>query len=551
MSFWISQAYEIRTARGEVLADGRKRLTRFIAWKQNNETQDQLTYTYGDADAFPGTAPTGWTGLLLAKIEADNSPANNGAGNDPVIQLTYETPGTVTERDDTRNNGALSLKTIVSFWTTPATPSGYTLVGTNTENVNGFAYKTYSYAKGNGQISREDDTRNDGALLLATITHLTAPGASDPVSTLAGYTRISITNSEQDGHELWRAVFAKGDGEISRTIDYSQSSDQGTTGITRTVIRHLVVPGATVQPTTLSGSVEIGRDYQDLDGHRMWTTTWAKGTGLVVDESTISASGVLVVYHRVALGTAPTAPAATIGGTVTLFESSERLEAGFNVYDRRWAEGNGQASIETRADPEGALVYAVTDYNVAATTPSYPGGGTAYLINLTQVKDGGYFRNTAVYKKPPASQTRRQTIEWQKPGLASFTSNQLTLSPPTTRTLLGSVAVTYSTTQDTTAPFEVEAYSSLVETWVPTDTGIAQSRQRGLGGYLAGSSSISGTNSNYNGVLCDSWSAVLVSSIPSTRPTGTVLLRVDNDPYITATDGTTVVYRITKVSISI
>jgi hypothetical protein len=174
MSFWISQAYEIRTARGEVLADGRKRLTRFIAWKQNNETQDQLTYTYGDADAFPGTAPTGWTGLLLAKIEADNSPANNGAGNDPVIQLTYETPGTVTERDDTRNNGALSLKTIVSFWDTPATPSGYTLVSTNTENVNGFAYKTYTYAKGDGQISRDDDTRNNGALMLATITHLTA-----------------------------------------------------------------------------------------------------------------------------------------------------------------------------------------------------------------------------------------------------------------------------------------------------------------------------------------------------------------------------------------
>jgi hypothetical protein len=108
--------------------------------------------------------------------------------------------------------------------------------------------------------------------------------------------------------------------------------------------------------------------------------------------------------------------------------------------------------------------------------------------------------------------------------------------------------VTYSTTQDTTTPWEVEAYASLVETFTPTDTGIAQSRQRGLGGYLAGSSSISGTNSNYNGVLCDSWSAVLVSSIPSSRPTGATVLRVDNDPYITATDGTTVVYRITKVS---
>jgi hypothetical protein len=616
MSFWIEQSKEIRAARGEVLLDGRKRLTRFVSWKQNSETQPQIQYTYGDADAFAGTPPTGWTGLLLAKIEADNSPANNGAGNDPVIQLTYETPGTVIQRDETKNNGALLVRTIVSFWTTPATPSGYTLISTNTENVNGFAYKTYTFAKGDGEVSRTTGYSQNGSTVDGTvgvsrldIDYLTAPSAAEPTwSGVSGFVKISVTNAERDGHEVWSATFAKGDGvvsqtdetrnngalllrtiielgsapstpvgytlvssqsrdeagytlysyqfakgvgEIGRTIDYSQSDDQGTTGITRTTIRYLVAPSATVLPTSLSGSVEIGRDYQELDGHRIWVTTWAKGTGLIVDEKVESVSGVLVMYRRVSLGTAPSTPSATTGGTVVLFDESVTKDSGYDVYDYRWAEGSGQAGIETRADPDGALIYAITDYGAASATPAYPGGGTAYLVSVSNSPESGYFRNTAVYKKPPASQTRRQTINWQKPGLASFTSNQLTLSPPATRTLLASVAVTYSTTQDTTAPFEVEAYASLVESWTPTDTGIAESRQRGLGGYLAGSSSISGSASDYNGVLCDTWSAVLVSSIPSSRPTGTVLLSVDNDPYITATDGTTIVWRITKTSISI
>lgn len=193
MSYLIQQGVEIRVARAELLADGRKRLTRFISFKQNGEFPLQLSYAYGDLDPFNGTFPTGWDDLRLVKVEADNSPANNGAGNDPVLAVTYEEPGTVTQRDDTGNNGALLTRTIVSFYTTPATPSGYTLVSENVENVNGYPYKAYK--------------------------------------------------------------FVKGTGEISRAIDYGQSDDQGTTGVTRTTIRYLVVPSATVQPTSLAGSV--------------------------------------------------------------------------------------------------------------------------------------------------------------------------------------------------------------------------------------------------------------------------------------------------------
>ena len=41
----------------------------------------------------------------------------------------------------------------------------------------------------------------------------------------------------------------------------------------------------------------------------------------------------------------------------------------------------------------------------AASTPAYPGSGTGYLISLNQEPRNGYFQNTAVYRKPPATQT--------------------------------------------------------------------------------------------------------------------------------------------------
>jgi hypothetical protein len=557
----------------------------------------------------PGAAEPTWGSVAgYVKIAVTNAERD---GHELWSAVFAKGTGTVLQSDDTQNNGALLLRTITALGTAPSTPVGYTLTREQTRQESGHVVYAYSFAKGDGQISRDDDTRNNGALLLATITHLTAPGAADPVATLLGYVRTSISNQERDGHEVWRAVFAKGtgqisydpssdnngallriairhltapsatnpistpagytlvggpsyqeadghmiwsasyakgDGEISRDIDYSQSDDQGTTGITRTTIRHLVAPAAAVQPASLLGSVEIGRTYQDADGHRIWTTVWAKGVGQVLDESQISASGALVIYHRIKLGSAPTTPTATIGGTVTLFDSSVRLTEGFSVYDYRWAEGDGQAGIETRGEPDGALLYHVTDYNVAATTPAYPGTGTAYLISLEQRPHSGYYVNTAVYKKPPATQTRRQTIPWHRPGLASFTSNQLTLLPPTQMTLLASVEVSYSATQDTTAPYGVSYYAGLIETWVPTDTGIAQTRQSALGGYLGDATSISGSASNYNGVLCDTWSAVITSSSPTSRPSAeTKLLHVDNEPYLTATDGT-VIYRITKTS---
>lgn len=482
----ISASGETRVGANEFtqLPDGRSQVVqRWVMFSTSSYTPQ-----------VPGTSTA--TGLGSYYLWTEEAPNDGTLRN---IVRTYQTAGIVATGDEILNGGRLHKKTITSFKTVPVTPTGYTLVGTPVQNPNGYPIYTYTYY------------------------------SADPGSTPAGGGEISR-----------RFVDAQGG-----TAAFNESSPNSSVGAVRCIITYLTPSSVTTDPTTGPTSfVRIGIDYEDRDGYRVWTVTYGFGAGLVINETTISASGALVVYHRVQFGSAPTTPTPTIGGTVTLFESSTRNADGYVVYDYRWAEGDGRASITTEGQPDGALIYTVTDYDGVAGTPAYPGSGTAYLIRLTQKPEGGFFVNTAIYKKPPATITFKKQINFTKPGNVVFTGSppQLVYTSPVTMTLLADVEVSYATSQTTTAPFTVESYATLYFTYTPTDTGIAVPGQQALGGYLAGASSISGTNSSFNGVLCDEWSATLGSSTPSSFSTGLKTLSVDNDPYLTDTSGT-IIYR--------
>ncbi len=504
------------------------------------------------------------------------------------------------------------------------TPSGFVLIGLEHTDDTGYILWRGRYAIGQGTVDTNDDTKYNGALLIRTITALgTAP------STPSGYTLVSTDVQESDGYTLFRSSFAKGLGEISRDIAYGQSVDEGTTGSTTTSIRYLVAPGGTIQPTSLAGSVLIKKEFTESDGYRVWSTVWAKGVGMVLNEKTVQVSDALIIYHRTGLGgagvattgnassdvltqtahgysngdevyfraltggtglaiytnyfvrdvttdtfklaatlggaaidfttdiTAPsflvrnplTAPSATIGGTVTIFEDSIRADSGYAICEKRWAEGDGQSSITTRGEPDGALIYTVVTLTLAAATPSYPGSGTAYLVSLRQEPKNGYSENTATYHKPPATKTFSKKANFTKPGSAVIGGSpiQFVLHSQVSMTLLADVEVSYATTQITDTPFTVSAWATYYETYTPTDTGLAVSSTQSLGGYLGGASGTSGTNSVFNGILCNSWQYSLGSSTPSSFSLDVKVLDVDNDPYLVALDGT-VVYRRTKVS---
>lgn len=324
MSWLIQQAIHVRPAKAEKSPDGRKRLIRWLSWKQNSESPPELQFAYGDLDLWEANAPSGWTGLRLAKVETDYSIANNGAGNDPVITLTYEGTGTVKQVDETRNNGALLLTSITSFYDVPAAPSGYTLVGISNDNVSGFPYKVYQYAKGTG--------------------------------------------------------------EVARAIDYGQSSDQGTTGVTRTTIRYLVVPSATVQPTSLAGSVEIARNMEEGDGYRIWTTVWAKGTGLVAQNISSRQDGLREVTN-IALGTR-SAPS----GVVIRDDYAER--DGFAVYT--------VTAMQTAAGGSDPTVATVVFERYVPFT--YPGRAKAF----EEVYNSRYMMD--VFESPPITTLVKATV---------------------------------------------------------------------------------------------------------------------------------------------
>lgn len=677
LEFVAQDGYKLWTA---VYGQGAGTVLTEVNIREGGELYVYRIIALGAAPSAPSASTGGTVTLISTNVRVDSgytvydyqwAEGNGEVGRDIVYQQSTDqgtTGVTIT---------TITHLTALATSSNPTSgPGGSELVKVDYRSQDGYKIWTAVYAAGTGLVLDEKTIREGGNLY---VYHRVALGSapSAPAASISGtVTLIASSERQGDGYAVFDYQWAEGIGEVSSTTEYQQSSDEGTTGATITTIRQLTALSVTANPTTGPGSSVLVRlQYDDQDGYRVWTAIygsgtgtvdsdtqtrdggtlkiyrlialgaapsapagtiggtvtlidtqvredngyqvftrtwaegnglnidekdinaaatlviyrrraygsapsapaatiggtvslfetnltqgegyaiyeyrWAEGFGLNIDEKTISASGALVVYRRRNFGAAPSTPAATIGGTVTLFETNVTQGQGYAIYDYRWSEGDGQASIRTEGQPDGAIIYTVTDFNAAAATPAYPGAGTAYLISLEQNPKNGYFQNTAVYKKPPATITYNKQVSFQMPGEAVFSGSppQLVLSPPVTQVLLASVEVSYDTTQISDAPFTVEAYCSLYYTYVDTATGTPHQSTDSMGGYLAGASSISGTNDFFNGVMCDSYAATLISSVPSARPTGAEVLDVDNDPYLVSTAGT-IVYRRMKTTYS-
>jgi hypothetical protein len=78
---------------------------------------------------------------------------------------------------------------------------------------------TAVWAKGTGEIGRETQTKHNGALLLRTIRQLTTTNAEPTPSDISGYTKISSGVAFADGHYLWTLAYAQGGGLIDRRTE--------------------------------------------------------------------------------------------------------------------------------------------------------------------------------------------------------------------------------------------------------------------------------------------------------------------------------------------
>jgi len=390
----IVKTYEVRNASSETLVG--------LPDVQYTES-GQKTMVYDYIQMSSGTYTPGTIGSTQAPGDATcilRTEQTEDDGTTRQIRRVFINKGLLQQVDETKNNGALLLKTFVYLNDAPVPnpPPNYTLISQRTENPNGLETTTYVYAKGDGQISQDDTTSNNGALLRRTIRHITAPSAVNPIATPSGYTLVEESYQDSDGHRIWTASYAKGTGEIAREIDYNNSGNQGANGITRTTIRYLVAPSATVQPTSEAGSIEIARSSQEADGHRIWTTVWAKGTGEIsrdiryvqsLDKGVTNGATVITIRHLTAISVNVNP---TSEPTYVMVSEDKSDQDGYRLWTVVYAKGTGTVVTDVDIRNSGKLkIHHKVALGAAPSTPATTiAGATMNVVSQNRRNDNGY-----------------------------------------------------------------------------------------------------------------------------------------------------------------
>ena len=657
--------------RNEVMEDDgtTRQIRRFYINKglllETNETKNNgalflKTLVYLN-DASSPNPPTGYT-LVSQKNE-------NPAGLPTYTYVYAKGTGQIGEDDEVKNNGALLLRTI-RYISTPSvtsnpisTPTGYTNFAYNYTDQDGYRIWSASYAKGVGQISQDDEVKNNGALLIRNIRYISTPSVStNPITTPTGYTNVSYSYVDQDGYRIWTASYAKGNGQVSKS-DETRLSGM----LLRSTIVWLTDSSVTTQPTTdpLSGGTIVSQEYADRDGHRVWTVVWVKGvtsndiivskeyknngnlvvtkkqklnlapsspsaeiggTVVLIDQSTQSSDGYtlysatwaegygtisesktyqhkgrLVIYRATSLAVDATTPSPSIGGTVVTIETSSRKSDGVTIYDHTWAEGvglisynyqirvsaalvshtatslesapsapspviggtltntgirsryengvtildyewvesvAGTSAIDVRTREDGSTVYTVTVISPTQSTPAYPGAGTAYLVDTSYERSNGYYTNRAVYITLPTDYNYPKQVSFTVPGLI-IAANPPIIKPPINRNLMATAYVTHTLTPATDVPYSIVNCASLSISYKRKDNNLQDGKVTAYDGYV-GSSSYVGSNVTFMGVDVYTVAVTVSGANPTTQPSGLTVLGVSCEKYLTATDGTTV-----------
>lgn len=124
------------------------------------------------------------------------------------IKRTYVAAGLLRQTDETRNGGALLIRSLTYAVTVPSTPSGYSLFDVEQVNPAGYPVYTYKFAKGSGTISTVTTGESDGALVYV----VTDAGASAATPTYPGTGTAYLTMLSQmanDGHWINVARYVK------------------------------------------------------------------------------------------------------------------------------------------------------------------------------------------------------------------------------------------------------------------------------------------------------------------------------------------------------
>jgi hypothetical protein len=128
------------------------------------------------------------------------------------IDYTFLKPSVLSRSIREQNNGALIIETVEAFNEIPtANTGGAVQIGNDISNVEGIPTRRYTFAKGSGEISRTTQTKNNEALIITSVTALNS------APSVAGV-EISSSIRQEDGYTVYETTAAAGSGEISRNV---------------------------------------------------------------------------------------------------------------------------------------------------------------------------------------------------------------------------------------------------------------------------------------------------------------------------------------------
>ena len=403
---WV-EVYETLPATGEVQVGGNT--TRLL---EDGRAAVQAEFLQLSADTFaPGTSGTTTAPGDSAAFLQDVKQVNDGTLR--RITRTYVHEGIISTDEQIREGGALTLKTIVSVKTVPTTPSGYTLIGKPTQNPAGLPVYSYAYAKGTGLVFTQERDALDGAITYQTKraygTPVAATGEFDTSTEQGnGYTvyisrgiiintadlpdeittrnkgNLVITRKRkinavptgtgsvvfaaadpEEGYTLYTRAFALGEGLVS-----TSTRDHLNGAVTYTTKR------AYGSPVAATGEFETTTENDD--GYTVYVSR-----GLVINTATLPDrvetrnQGKLVITRRSKINSAPSTPAATLGGSVVRTDLSPVPAEGYTLYSAEFYEGVGTVIATKKQSNQGKLVtYRRVALGAAPTAPSATLGGT-------------------------------------------------------------------------------------------------------------------------------------------------------------------------------
>jgi hypothetical protein len=199
---------------GEILASSR--IEDSEAFAELTETYiesgvlSQTTDLVGSQEAITiqaiGEVPATPAGYSLARTSVGNY--EGFQTND----YTFLKPSVLSRSIREQNNGALIIETVEAFNEIPtANTGGAVQIGNDISNVEGIPTRRYTFAKGSGEISRTTQTKNNEALIITSVTALNS------APSVAGV-EISSSIRQEDGYTVYETTAAAGSGEISRNV---------------------------------------------------------------------------------------------------------------------------------------------------------------------------------------------------------------------------------------------------------------------------------------------------------------------------------------------